>query len=119
MDPNIEETNQQDNDIVSLIKEYISTRIEIIKLTAIERVSTVLPALITSTVLILLIVLAWVFGSVTLALYIGDQLDSITKGFGVVTFLYVVFGLIIYFIRGSVERKLTDRFVKGIFQNKK
>jgi uncharacterized membrane protein YqjE len=113
-----EETNQSNQDIVSLIKEYIATRIEIVKLSVIERVTTVLPVVIISAVLVVLITLGVIFGSVTLALYIGDQLGSNTKGFGIVTLIYLVLGLIIYFIKDGVEKKLTDSFVKNIFRSK-
>jgi hypothetical protein len=114
-----EEINQNNQDIVSLIKEYIATRLEIVRLSAIERLTLILPVVIISTVLVVLILLGWLFGSVTLALYIGSLLDSNTKGFGVVTLIYIALGLIIYFSKEGVQKKLTDRFVRSILGSRK
>lgn len=116
----MEETNQDNQDIVSLLKEYISTRIEIARLSAIESLSIVLAKLITSGFLFISIVLTFLFGSVTLGFYLADELGSNAKGFGIVTLIYLVFGLIIYFIKDRyVEKNLIDFMVKQIFRNKK
>jgi len=116
----MEETNQDNQDIISLIKEYISTRTEIARLSAIERLSIVLANLITSGFVFISMVLTFLFGSVALAFYLADELGSNARGFGIVTLIYMVLGLIMYFIKdGYMEKNLIDYFVKHIFRNRK
>lgn len=116
----MEETNQDDKDITALVKEYISTRIELVRLTAIERLTIVLANLITDTFVILAALLTFLFGSVTLGFYFADVMGSYAKGFGVVTLIYFCLGLIMYLIKDRyVEKNLIDFMVKRIFRNKK
>lgn len=116
----MEETNQDNEDVVSLIKEYISTHIEIARLSAIERLAIVSANLITSVFVFISIGLTFLFGSVALGFYLGDELGSNAKGFGIVTLIYLLLGLVMYFIKDRyVEKNLIDFMVKHIFRNKK
>jgi hypothetical protein len=116
----MKETNEDNKNIVSLIKEYISTRIELAKLTAFERLSIALANLITSGFIFICVALTVLFGSVSLGFYLGNKLDSNAKGFSIVALIYLLFGLIMYFIKDRlVEKSLIDFLVKKMFRNKK
>ena len=111
--------NSQDQDIISLIKDYVATRIELARLSAIERLSVVLANLITDGFVIVAMILTFLFGSVTLALYIAEELGSYTIGFGVVTLIYMMLGLLMFFLKDRyVEKNLINFIIKRIFRNK-
>ena len=111
--------NSQDQDIISLIKDYIATRIELGKLSAMERLSIVLANLITDGFVIVALILTFLFGSVTLALYLAEKLGSYASGFGIVTLIYMFLGLLMYLIKDRyVEKNLINFIIKRIFRNK-
>lgn len=115
----MEENNQNDQNIFSLIREYFSTHVEIVRLAAIERLTVLFANLITTGFVIIAMLLTFLFGSVTLALYLGDELRSYTKGFGLVTLLYLLLGVIMYLIKDKyVEKGLINFIIKRIFRNK-
>lgn len=116
----MEETNQENQDIISLIKEYISTRIELGRLTAMERLSIVLANLITDAFVIIAGILTFLFGSVTLALYLADKVGSYAGGFGIVTLIYMFLGMIMYFIKDRyVEKPLINFIIKRISRSRR
>ena len=114
------ENQQQKQDIVALIKEYIQTRVEIIKLSAVERLTGIAANLITEVVVIITMTLTLLFGSIALGAYFGEELGSYAKGFGIVTLIYLALGLIVIFFKNRyIEKFLIDFMVKRIFQKKK
>jgi hypothetical protein len=114
------EEQHKPKDLVELIKEYISTRIELMRLTAIERVTVVGSSLITDTFVVVLVVLTLLFTFLTLALYLGELLNSYAAGFGIVSLLFLVLSIVLIMIKDKiVERYLHDFMVKRIFKKKK
>lgn len=115
------ETQKKDSpDLLSLLKEYISTRLELTRLTIIERLTVVTANLITDSFVLVIGLLTFLFASVTLALYIGEHSGSYAMGFGIVTLIYLALALLIYFIKDSlVEKHLHNFMVKRIFNKKK
>jgi hypothetical protein len=116
----MEENNKDDQNLLPLIKEYVSTQFEVLRLSTIERLTVVLANLLTSAFVVGSIVLTFLFGSVALALYMGEELGSYAKGFGLITLLYLMLGLIMYFIKDKyVEKGLINFMIKRIFRNNK
>ena len=118
------ETQTQDKkispDLLALLKEYISTKVELTRLTVIERVTVITANLITDSFVVIMGILTFLFASVTLALYIGEEFDSYALGFGIVALIYLALALIMYFIKDKlVEKYLHDFMVKRIFNKKK
>lgn len=107
-------------DLLALIKEYVATRVELTRLTVIERLTVVTANLITDSFVLIMGILTFLFGSFTLALYLGEVLESYAAGFGIVTLLYLTLALVMYFIKDKlVESHLHDFMVKRIFNRKK
>ena len=107
-------------DLLTLIKEYISTRVELTRLTVIERLTVVTANLITDSFVLIMGVLTFLFASITLALYLGEEFGSYALGFGIVALIYLALALIMYFIKDKlVEKYLHDFMVKRIFNKKK
>lgn len=111
---------QQSPDIFALIKEYISTRMELTRLTVIERLSVVVSHLITDSFVVITGILTFLFASFTLALWIGESTGSYACGFGIVTLIYLALALIVFFTKDRfVDNYLSDFLVKRIFKRKK
>ncbi|WP_256011053.1 phage holin family protein [Desertivirga xinjiangensis] len=115
-----EKQEQKSPDIFHLIKEYLSTKAELTRLTVIERVTVVSSSLITDAFVAVTGVLTFLFASFTLALWIGESTGSYAIGFGVVTLIYLALALIVFFSKERlVDGYLNDFLVKRMFKRKK
>jgi hypothetical protein len=114
------ETQDKNQDIIALLKEYIATRVELTRLSVIERVVVVAAALITDTFVVIMLTLTFLFGSLTLGFYLSEVLDSYAGGFGLLTLFYLLLALIVLFTKDKyVEKYLHGFMVKRIFKDKK
>jgi hypothetical protein len=113
----MEENRDKDiEDIFLETKDYVNTRLEYIRLSAVEKGSKIFADLITSAAVIICFVLAFLFGTVTLALYLSSLFGSYTSGFGCVAAIYLFLSIIVYFTKDKyIERHLINLFIKKYF----
>ncbi|HTM99318.1 MAG TPA: phage holin family protein [Pedobacter sp.] len=103
-------------DIFSDARDYIDTRIEYTKLTAVEKGSKIFADLITNGAVIICFILAFLFGTFTLALFLSDILGSYTRGFGCVAGIYLIMSVIVYLIKDKyLEPGLINLFIRKYF----
>ncbi|MBC7915256.1 MAG: phage holin family protein [Pyrinomonadaceae bacterium] len=107
-------------DLLALLKEYIATKVELTRLTVIERLTVVTANLITDSFVLITGLLTFLFASFTLALYLGEEFGSYALGFGIVALIYLALALTMFFIKDKlVDKYLHDFMVKRIFNKKK
>jgi hypothetical protein len=118
--PDLSDTTGKENtgerpELIALIKEYIETNIEIGKLTLIGRATVAMANLITDGFVLLMLILVFLFGSISLSLFLGERLGSPAGGFGIVTLIYLVFALVMFFMKDKfVEKYLINFMIKRI-----
>lgn len=93
------EHNSQVESLLEKIKDYVETRIELIKLKAIDKSSGVLSSIISILVLAIFSLFFLILLSIGLSLFIGELLGKSYYGFFVVAFFYIIIGLVIFFAR--------------------
>ena len=113
----MEENKEKElEDIFLDAKEYIDTRIEYTKLSAVEKGSKIFADLITSGAVIVSFILAFLFASFTLALFLSDVLGSYARGFGCVAGIYLLLSIIVYLTKDKyIEKLLVNMFIKRYF----
>jgi len=113
----MEENKEKDlEDIFSDAKEYIDTRIEYVKLSALEKGAKIFADLITNAAVIICFVLAFLFASFTLALYLSEVFGSYSAGFGCVAGIYLLLSIIVYLTKDKyIERLLVNLFIRKYF----
>jgi hypothetical protein len=112
----MQENNQKSiEDIISDAKIYLETRIEYTRLYVVGKVSTLVADLITNAVVIICFVLAFLFGSVTLAMFLSDVFHSFTAGFGCVALLYLLIAVGITVGKKSFEKLIANMAVRKYF----
>jgi hypothetical protein len=113
----MEENKEKDlEDLISDAKIYIDTRIEYAKLSAVEKGSKIFADLITSAAVIISFVLAFLFASFTLALYLSTVFGSYAAGFGCVAGVYLLLSIIVYVTKDKfIERFLVNLFIRKYF----
>lgn len=104
-------------ELLSDAKEYVDMRVEYIRLSLVEKASKLFADLITNVVVLVCFVLAFLFGTFTLALFLSSELGSYTKGFGCVALIYLVLAIIIYLAKDKfLEKRLTNIFIRNYFE---
>lgn len=93
------------------LKDYTDTRINLLKLKTVNKVSGILSTLLSTLILTVMLVLVIFCISVAFALLIGEWLGSAYLGFFIVAGVYIIIGLILYsarrkFLREPISNKL-------------
>ncbi|MEJ5993733.1 phage holin family protein [Pedobacter sp. Du54] len=111
-----EEKEKGIEDIFLDAKEYVDIRVEHIRLTAVEKGAKIFADLITNGTVILCFMLAFLFGTFTLALFLSDVLGNYTRGFGCVAGIYIVLAVIVYLTKDKfMEPGLINLFIRKYF----
>ncbi|MDB5121426.1 MAG: hypothetical protein JWN56_2644 [Sphingobacteriales bacterium] len=114
--------HEEENDEQSLIdkiKEYVNLRIELAKLSAVEKGSKLFATIVTDSIIGLLLVLTFVFASFGLCFYLSEVIGNTYVGFFIVAGFYLLIGLIIYAIKDSiVEKRLANRVITKVFKDR-
>ena len=96
------------------IKEYVDTRVDLIKLKSINKVSSFFSGLITSLVLLVLFALILLCFTVGLALLIGSWLGNIW-GFFIVAGIYIIIGLVLFSARTKLlKTPISNKLLKEL-----
>lgn len=85
--------------LIDRVKSYVETRIDLLRLKAIDKSSSFLSLLISMLVVILAGFISILMISVGAALLIGDLLGKTYYGFFIVGALYLIIGLILFSLR--------------------
>lgn len=112
------EENKEKNleDILSDAQDYLDTRVEYAKLSILEKTSKMFADLITNAAVIVCFILAFLFASITLALYLSDVLGSYAAGFGCVAGIYLLLSIIVFLTKDKyIEKFLVNMFIRKYF----
>lgn len=90
------------------IKDYTTTRIDLLKLQISEKTANIIASVVTGIIIFFLSFFILLFGSVALALGISSNIGVAYSGFLIVALLYLVIAIFIWILK--------DRWIKaGIF----
>ena len=103
-------------ELVSEAKSYVDTRLDYLHLKSVEKGSKLFADLITNTVVVVCFLLAFLLGTVTLALYLADVFGSYVVGFGCVAGLYLLISIIVFLTKDNIiEKILVNMFIRNYF----
>lgn len=105
------------DDLVDDAKGYLEARVEYTRLYLVEQISKVFADLVTNLVVVVCFVLAFLFGTVTLALYLSEVLGTNTRGFGCVSIIYIALAIIVYFTKDKyIEKAIINTTIRKYFE---
>jgi hypothetical protein len=103
-------------DLLDDAKGFLEARVEYTRLYILEKASKIFADLVTSTTVIVCFILAFLFGSVTLALYVSDLLGSYAGGFGCVSLFYILLAVIVYLTKDKyIEKAIINIAIRKYF----
>ncbi|MGI4020668.1 MAG: phage holin family protein [Janthinobacterium lividum] len=112
------EQNKTNPPIIEQIKEYVETRIRLIKYKAIDQATGIIASVIAYTIVAVLGLFILLFFSVTLALFLGSLFGSYWAGFGCVTLLYIILAALVLMLKAKyIEAPLIGFFITKFFKN--
>lgn len=103
-------------DLYEDAKSYLDTKVEYTRLYLLEKISKIFADVVTNAAVIICFILAFLFGTFTLALYLSDVLESYTRGFGCVSLIYVFLALLVYFTKEKyIEKAIINFTIRNYF----
>lgn len=116
----MENDKEEQPGLTDQIKQYVETRIKLLRYQAIDKGASFFATLVTEVFVLLCIALTFFFASVTLGLFLGHLLNSYWLGFGCVTLLYFLLAVIVSAIKDKyVEPRIINFLIKKMFKPKK
>jgi hypothetical protein len=102
--------------ILDQLQEYAETRLKLAKYRAIEGGSSIFASMVADVVVIICMVLAFIFASITLGFYLGYLFNQNWMGFGCVALVYLIIALVVKYNRKSIERPIINTIIQKIFK---
>lgn len=102
--------------IIDQAKEYVETRLKLLKLEAIERSTSIIANVVVELVVVISLILTFLFASFTLALFLADVFHSYWKGFGSVAVIYLLIAVILIVAKKPIERPIVNILVRKLFK---
>lgn len=116
MEENHENKEKGIEDLYEDAKSYLDTRVEYTRLYLVEKISKIFADIVTNAVVAICFMLAFLFGTFTLALFLSDLLGSYTRGFGCVALIYVFLALIVYYTKEKyIEKAIINFTIRNYF----
>ncbi|SMO52057.1 hypothetical protein [Solitalea koreensis] len=104
-------------DMVNDVKEYMNIKFNIVKLTMVENIATLLANLITQGSVVLFLLLFFLFGSIALGFYLSTLVHSFALGFLMVAGIYLLFAIIIMVSKEEyIEKPLVNKFIQNFLK---
>lgn len=104
--------------ITEQVKRYLETKIKLLKYEGIDKASGIIAEVVTDVVIIILALMAFIFFSITLALFAAHLLKSYWEGFGCVTLLYIIVVLSARLMKISLQNMFIRIFIEKIFRKR-
>ena len=102
------------------IKAYIQTEIELIKLLFADKLSKILSNFLAIMLLIWLLLIGILFASLSLAFLIGERLGKMSTGFIIVSLIYLLLAVVIWYLRERIIRiPILNGILSQLFDSQK
>lgn len=104
--------------LVATAGDYLSNRIDLLKLKIANKASNVLSAIISAIVLIIFFFIFFIIFNIGIALMIGHFIGHSYLGFLIVSGFYLLIGVIIFMGRNAIIKSVVSSFIiKKMFKN--
>ena len=103
--------------LIDRVKSYVETRIDLLRLKAIDKSSSFLSLVVSLIVVILVGFISLIMLSVGIALLLGDCLGKSYYGFFIVAGFYIIAGLVLYSLRDKwLKTPIANSMIKNLME---
>lgn len=115
----MEEQELDPQNIIEKIKEYIHIRTELSVLNAVDKGSQLFAGLLTNSLVLILGILAGLFGSLALGFYLSELLNNTYSGFLIIAGFYLIAALILNSIKEKyLEKRIINMVISKFFKDR-
>ncbi len=98
------------------VRDYIETRIELLKLKSVDKAAGLVSGLVTRIILVIILIIFIALLNIGVALWLGDLLGEYYYGFFAVAGFYAITGLILYlgrrkWIKGPISNMMIKKLM--------
>ena len=105
--------------LINKVKEYVHVRSELSILHAVDKGSQLFAGLLTDGLVLILSVLAGLFGSLALGFYLSELIGNTYAGFLIVAGFYLLTALILNSIKEKyMEKRITNAAIAKFFKDR-
>ena len=116
----MEEEEFEHQKLVEKVTEYIKVRKELVLLKTVDKGSQIFANLLSDVLVLVFTILAFLFGSFALSLYLSEILGNSYSGFLVVAGFYLLVALVLYSIKDKyLEKKIMNVIIAKFFRDSK
>jgi len=104
-------------DISKELKQYVEKRIELAKYSAFEKSAL---ASGSGTVVVLIactLLLGWIFGMLSLALYLNALLQNAYAGFGLIALFHLLLAGIVFIMRNTIQLSVAEKVAQQLLSS--
>lgn len=113
----MERTFKNAEDLTASVKEYVETRVDELKINFVEKTSAIISNVLAGILIAVIFSFFIILASVGLAFWLGIQLGSTWLGFLSVAGFYLLFGLVVWLIRGTlIRRPVMNTLIRQLFK---
>ncbi len=98
------------------VRNYFRIRLELLKLNVMERGFKLAADLITNTIVLLCLLMAFLALAITLAFYLSELVNSYTKGFGCAAIFFTLLACLMLWKKAVVEKFFTGVAIRRYFE---
>ena len=95
-------------------EEFGKTSLELFKLKAVDRTSTVASTFIAHSIFVIALFMCLLITTIGIALWLGDVFGKIYYGFFCVALFYGLLGVLLYLVRNKIKRRVGDSIISNI-----
>ena len=112
------EQNKTNPPIIEQIKEYVETKIKLLKYKGIDKTTTIASSVIAYAIIAVLGLFILMFATITLALALGSLIGSYWAGFGIVTLIFIILAVLVLVLKAKyIEAPLIEFFISKFFKD--
>ncbi|MEP6645881.1 MAG: phage holin family protein [Saprospiraceae bacterium] len=116
LDP-IEERKEMIEDLFEKAETYAKTNIELFRLKAADKMAVVVASLVSTIVIFLFFTIFFLMLNIGVAIWLGEIMGHVYSGFFIVSGLYLLIALIIYFTRDKlIKNPIIDSIISQILK---
>jgi len=104
--------------VTEQVKQYLETKFKLLKYEGIDKASAIVAEVVTDVIIAVLLLITFIFFSMTLALFAAHLLQSAWEGFGCVTLLYALIALSARLLQVRLQNIFIRRFIEKVFRKR-
>jgi hypothetical protein len=114
----MEESTTGISGLVSAAKEYVNTRVDLMKLSAAEKTSLVISDLVAGAIVAVIFLFVLVFASFAGAIALSGWIGKPWSGYLIVAGIYLLVGIIVWTTKESMIRiPVMNKIIQQLFKN--